>query len=79
MVAFITAALTALAAIPAIAGYVEKAVQAVVAWYINKQNSDTLAEIANAAAMAARATNEEERYAAAEQWRQALSRSRITP
>lgn len=79
VVSVVLAVLNAIAAIPAIAGYVQQAVQAIVGWYINKQNTETLAQIADAAASAARATNEEERYAAAQKWHDALSRSRISP
>lgn len=78
VVSIVLAVLNAIAAIPAIAGYLQQAVQAIVGWYIDKQNNDTLAEIADAAAFAARASNDEERYQAAEKWRQALSRSRIS-
>lgn len=67
-----------LLSIKAIAGYVDEAIRALVAWYIMTQTNETLAEIADAAAFAARATNETERYAAAEKWRVALSRPRIS-
>ena len=74
----IGAILTALAAIPQILGYVESFTAAVSLWYIQRQNNQTLAEIADAAALAARASTDEERYAAALSWQKALSRARVS-
>lgn len=72
-------ALTALANIKALAGYLDEAAKAITLWYLQKQQNDTLASIADAAAFAARAKTEEDRYAAAQKWRDALSRPRISP
>lgn len=72
------AVLDALAAIPAIAGYVNQVIQAVIGWYVARQQADALAAIADAAAFAARAQTDEDRYAAAKKWQQALSHPRIS-
>lgn len=74
----IGAILTALAAIPKIMGYVESFASAVALWYIQRQTNQTLGLIADAAALASRASSDEERYAAAEKWQVALSQPRIT-
>jgi hypothetical protein len=68
--------LEALIAIPGIAAAVYKFVSAVVAWYVQKQTNETLAAIADAAAFAARAQTDADRYQAAQKWRDVLSRSR---
>lgn len=75
----ILAILNALAAIPSILKYVEEFASAVTLWYCQRQESATLSQIADAAARSAHAQNEEERYAALDAWKKALSRSRITP
>lgn len=74
----ILAILNALAAIPAILGYVEKFASAVTLWYISRQNNLTLSAISDAAALAARANSEDERYAAAQKWQEVLSRPRVS-
>ncbi len=71
--------LNALAAIPQILGYVEKFASAVTAWYCQRATNETLQAISDAAALAARATTDAERYAAAQAWQAALSTPRITP
>lgn len=76
MLAMIPKILDALISIPKIAGYVELAVSAIVSWYVTKQTTETLSAIADAAAFAARANSDEDRYKAAEMWRAALSRDR---
>lgn len=68
-----------LVAIPQLVGVVESAVGAVTYWYIARQRRETLAEIADAAAFAARAETDQERYEAAQKWRAVLSRPRIDP
>lgn len=70
--------LQALIAIPQIAGYVKDAISAVVLWYLSNQSSATMVQIADAAALSVHAENEEDRYAAAQKWRDALSRPRIS-
>lgn len=77
--ATVSAILSALAAIPKILGFVESFARAVTLWYVGRAQAQTHAEIADAAAYAARATTDEERYLAAEKWQKALSRPRITP
>lgn len=70
--------LTALAAIPQILGYIEAFAGAVTLWYVQRQQSQALAAIADAAALAARAKNDDERFQAAEAWQAALSRPRTS-
>lgn len=70
--------LDALIAIPKIAGFVQTTVTAIVAWYVEKQTAATLSAIADAAAFAARAQSDDDRYKAAELWAKALSRPRTT-
>jgi len=76
--AFVVALLNALVAIPKIVGMVEGIVAQVVAWYVARQTSATLAAIADAAALSARAQTDEDRYQAAAKWHDALSRPRIS-
>lgn len=76
--AFIYALLNALVAIPKIGDLVTSAVSGAVMWYVSRQNNETLSEIADAAAMAARATTDDERYKAAEAWQKALQRPRVS-
>lgn len=52
--------------------------QIVAAW-MNAQTKTTMAKIVDAASFAARADSDEQRYIAAEKWRQALSRQRVIP
>jgi hypothetical protein len=75
----ITAILDVLIAIPAIAGFVERAVSAVVAWFLGRAKQDVLASLANAAARSARAETFEQRIEGARLWRDALSKSRFVP
>lgn len=74
----ILAILNALVAIPKIAGYVEQAVGQIVLWYVQRANNQTLSAIADASALASRAKSDEERYAAAQKWQEALSRPRVS-
>ena len=74
----IGAILSALAAIPSIFGYVESFCQAVVQWYVARQNAETLGMISDAAALAARAETDEDRYKAADAWAAALKRPRVS-
>lgn len=73
----IIAILNALIAIPKIAGYVEDLAAAITQWYVARQTSQTLGMIADAAALAARAETDDDRYKAAQAWVDALSRDRI--
>lgn len=77
--AIIPQILSALIAIPKIADLVMAAVSQVVLWYVGRQQAETLSMISDAAALAARASTDDERYAAALAWKNALSRPRITP
>lgn len=74
---FAFALFSALAAIPKLYGFFRDIAAGVALWYINSSNEDTLREIADAAALAARAQNHEERVAALSRWRSALARPRI--
>lgn len=70
--------LSALVAIPQIAGYVQAFVSQIILWYVQNSTNQTLSQIADAAALASKATTDEERFAAAEAWRSALNRPRIS-
>ena len=74
----VLAILNALVAIPKIAGYIEDLAAAITSWYVQRQTTQTLAAIANAADLAASAQTQEQRYAAAQAWEAALSRPRVT-
>lgn len=52
--------------------------QQLIAAYVTSCQQKTLSMIVDAAAMAARANTQEERYAAADAWRAALSRNRVS-
>jgi hypothetical protein len=71
--------LSALAAIPKILGYVETFASAVTLWYCQRATNQTLQAISDAAALAAKASTDAERYAAAQAWQQALSKPRVSP
>ena len=71
--------LNALVAIPQIAGYVESFATQVVLWYCQRATNTTLAAIADAAALGAKAQTTEDRYAVAQAWATALSQPRVTP
>ncbi len=71
--------LNALVAIPQIASLVESFASAVTLWFCQRAQTQTLQAISDAAALAARAQSDEERYASAQAWQAALSRPRITP
>jgi len=74
----IVAILNALAAIPSFVGFIESAASQITLWFVQRQNNKTLAAISDAAALAARAQTDADRYAAAKAWQTALSKSRIT-
>jgi hypothetical protein len=76
--AFVTALLNALAAIPAIEAEVDEVVQAIITWWVARQNTATLALVADAAALASRAQTSEDRLNADIAWKTALSQPRIT-
>ena len=79
MFAFALALFQGLAAIPKILGYLKEFAAGIVAWYVNQAEQETLKQIADAAAQSAAAKTQEERYAAIERWKEALSRKRYTP
>ena len=79
MIAFITGLFNALAAIPALINAVESFASAVTLWYCQRATNATLQAIANAAALAAHAQTDADRYAAAQAWQTALSKPRVTP
>lgn len=76
--AVVMAVLSALAAIPKIAGYVEQFASWIVAWYVGRQKAEMLTAIANAAAIAANAKTDKDRIDAAIRWRDVLSRPRVS-
>lgn len=73
----IFAIFTAIANIKALAGYCAEFGKLVAFWYIENHTENTKKEIADAAACAARAKTKEERNAALDMWRSALSRTRF--
>lgn len=58
---------------------IESWFQSLIAAYMAAQTSATLSAIADAAALGARAQTDSDRYAAAQKWQEALSRSRQLP
>lgn len=74
----VVAILNAIAALPPLVGYLDKFCQAVVGWWVGRQQAAVLRDIADAAALGARAKTDEERYLAAEKWKAALSKPRTT-
>lgn len=68
---------TAMAGLPKLGDQIREFAGAIAAWYINQATRDTKMKILDAAAMALRAKNDDERYAAAQAWRNALSRPRF--
>ena len=72
----IIAVLQALIALPKIGAMVEKAVREIVAWYVSNQQQETYRLFIDAAALSGRAKTHEDRIAALEKWRTALSRPR---
>lgn len=76
MIAFILTLFDALAAIPKILGFLESFAGAISYWLIQRSTHETLSQISDAAALAARANSTEERLAAAQKWHDALSRPR---
>lgn len=74
----VLAILNAIAAIPALLGYVEKFAAQCALWWIQRQKAESLAAVSDAAALAARATTDEERYKATDAWHHALGLPRVT-
>jgi hypothetical protein len=71
--------LNALVAIPQIVGLVESFASAVVSWYCQRANAETLSAISDAADLSANAKTEADYAAASEAWNAALNRSKLTP
>lgn len=74
----VLAILNALAAIPAIAKYVERFCAAIVTWWISRQKSETKAALADALAFGARANSQEDRFKADDLWAKAISSPRVS-
>lgn len=74
----VLAILNALVAIPKIGEMVMSIVSQITIWYIARAENNSKQAIADAAAFAARASTDKERYEAAQMWHDALSRDRIT-
>ena len=74
----ILAILNALAALPSLFNLVQSFCAQCALWYVQSAANTTMADIADAAACAARANTKEERDAALDKWRTALSRPRIS-
>lgn len=73
----IVAILNALIAIPKIGEIFLKLFSQIASWYCSIQTNETLRAISDAAAFAARAKTEEDRFEASERWRDALSHDRF--
>ena len=69
--------LDALVSIPKIGDMVSAAISSIVEWWVSQQTAETMAKVSDAAAMAARAQTREDRHAALDKWRDALSRPRV--
>lgn len=78
MTAFLLALLNALSAIPKIAEYLNQAVQTIMSWWISRQEKQVLSSISDAAAYAAHAQTDEERYEAASRWQRAFALGRTS-
>ena len=74
MLSFIAGLVAFAKAVPIIDGWVQQFIAA----YIMTQTQDTLSKIQDAAALAARANTDAERFAAADAWAAALSRTRVS-
>lgn len=77
MIAAILTIFSGLAAIPKIGDMIKEFASALSLWYIQQANESTNKAIADAAAFAARAKTQEERHAALDKWKDALSRTRF--
>lgn len=73
--AIFSAIVALIQAIPIVEGWFQ---QLIAAW-MAKQARDTLSAIADAAALAAHATTDDERYQASAAWQKALQRPRQSP
>lgn len=76
--ATILAVLNAISAIPKIAGYVEQLAAAMTTWYVQRQTAQNKQAIIDALALDLHAQSDEDRYAAAKAWQDALSRPRVS-
>lgn len=74
MIATVIKILEAMIALPKIGEQIRELIGAVSAWFMSIQDEANAKKIADAAAFALRAKTEEERYAASQKWRDALSR-----
>jgi hypothetical protein len=72
------AILSALAALPSILGYVNQFCQAVLVWYIQRQDTIALSAIQDALAAQTKAVTQGDRFAAADAWQVAFSKPRTT-
>lgn len=79
MAGIVTALLDALAkiAIPVVQTLLNEALQAIVGWWMDRQEKETLSKIIDAASLAAKAETPDERFKAAQAWRAALSSGRV--
>lgn len=77
VVTFFVSLFTAIANVKQLAEYADKFASMIMLWYVQSSQSATLSQIADAAAMSARAQTQEDRFKAAEAWQRALSRPRV--
>ena len=78
MVSFLLALFNAIAAVPSMIKFAEELAAGITLWFVQRANNETNKLIIDAAASANRAKTQEERYAAVEKWKIALSRPRVT-
>jgi len=78
VVEFLFSLFSAVVATEKLAKYAIAFAGKIVLWMVESQTKENLAFIADAAALSARATNQEERREALKAWRAALSRPRVT-
>lgn len=72
------AILSAISAIPKIGAMIENFVTQLTNWWVQRQNSATLAQIADACNVSINAKTDEDRYAAAAAWQKAFSNPRVS-
>lgn len=77
MIEFLLGLFTAISSVATLAGYAKQFAEGIVLWYVQNAKQETLISIADAAAYAARAKTQEDRFEAAKRWQEALSKPRV--
>lgn len=70
--------LNAIVAVPKIGEMFERWIGFISAWYVGRQQGETLRLIVDAAALGARAKTQDDRVKVADAWQKALTRSRVS-